>query len=259
MKPLAGRRIAVTRGGGVDDALSRRLLELGAEVLEAPAIAFAPPTSWEALDAALRGLVGMDWIAFASARAVEHTVARAASIGLDRSELQRPRLAVVGTATARAAATLLREPDLVPAEARAEALAAAMAPEVKGRWVLAPRAEQGRPELVNGLVAAGAAVEAPAAYRTLPASAESLAPLVAAVEEDAVDAVTFASPSAVRSVLAALGERAGLLRRTVLAAIGPTTAAELGAAGFTAAVQPASASGPALAEALARWLLGEGR
>lgn len=258
MKVLAGRRIAVTRGGGVDDALSRRLVELGAEVLEAPAIAFAPPTSWGALDAALRGLAGMDWIAFASARAVECTVERAASIGVDRADLSRPRLAVVGTATARAIAASLREPDLVPAEARAEALAAALAPEVRGRWVLVPRAEEGRPELVNGLVKAGAAVEAPAAYRTLLASPESLEPLVAALEQGAVDAVTFASPSAVRSVVAALGGRAGLLKRTVLAAIGPTTAAELRAAGLDVAVEPARASGSELAEALARRLAGAG-
>jgi uroporphyrinogen-III synthase len=78
--------------------------------------------------------------------------------------------------------------------------------------------------------------------------------LAAALEQGAVDAVTFASPSAVRSVVAALGGSARLLERMVLAAIGPTTAAELRAAGLSVAVQPASASGPALAEALARRL-----
>jgi uroporphyrinogen-III synthase len=69
-----------------------------------------------------------------------------------------------------------------------------------------------------------------------------------------VDAVAFASPSAVRSVVAGLGERARLLRGTALAAIGPTTSAALAEAGFPCAVRPDTASAPALADAIARHL-----
>lgn len=255
MQPaLAGRRVAVTRGAGGDDALSRRLRQLGAEVLEAPSIALAPPSSWEALDAALRDLAAADWIAFASANAVERTVARAAALGVDRAALARPRLAAVGRATAERLAALVRAPDLVPAEARGEALAAALAPEARGRCVLVPRAEEGRPELVDGLAAAGARVVAPSAYRTVPAPPEALAPLAEALAAGAVDAVLFASPSAVRSVAAALGERAPLLGRAALAAIGPTTAAALHALGFAEVLQPPRASAEALADAVAEHL-----
>ncbi len=251
---LAGRRVAVTRGAGGEDALSRRLRQLGAEVQEAPAIALAPPASWDPLDAALRALSGVDWIAFASANAVERTVARAAELGIDGAALGRPRLAAVGRATAERLARLVRPPDLVPAEARGEALAAALAPAVRGRRVLVPRAQEGRPELVDGLARAGAIVTAPPAYRTVGASAEALAPLAASLAEGALDAVVFASPSAVRSVVTALGPRRALLERVVLAAIGPTTAAELRAAGFTTVLQPARAAAEALADALAEQL-----
>ncbi|GEJ57980.1 uroporphyrinogen-III synthase [Anaeromyxobacter diazotrophicus] len=255
---LAGRRVAVTRGAGGDDPLARRLRQLGAEVLEAPAIALAPPGSFAELDAALRDLGATDWIAFASANCVERTLARAAELGVAAAALARPRLAAVGRATAAQLARLVRPPDLVPGEARGEALAAALAPQVRGLRVLVPRAEEGRPELVEGLVAAGATVVAPPAYRTVPAPPEALAELAAALAQGAVDAVAFASPSAVRSVAAALGAGRDLLGRAALAAIGPTTAAELQLLGFTRVVQPLRASAEALAEAIAEQL-GPGR
>jgi uroporphyrinogen-III synthase len=251
---LAGRRVAVTRGAGGDDALSTRLRELGAEVLEAPAIALGPPSSYAPLDEALRALDRTDWIAFASANAVERTVARAAELGLAPAALARPRLAAVGAATARRLTRLVRAPDLVPPEARGEALAAALAPSVRGRRVLVPRAEEGRPELLAGLGQAGAEVIAPPVYRTIPASPAALAPLVEALAAGELDAIAFASPSAVRSVIAALGARAGLLAGIALAAIGPTTAAELAAAGFAGALQPERATGAGLAEAIAEHL-----
>lgn len=252
--PLRGRVVAVTRPRSDEDALARRLVELGARVLEAPAIALGPPASFAELDRALLALDAVAWIAFASANAVDRTVARAGELGVDASALARPRLAALGPFTAARVTRLLREPDLVPATARGDALAAALAPSVRGLRVLVPRAEEGRPELVEGLARAGADVVAPVAYRTVASPPEALAPLAEALARGAVDAVTFASPSAVRAVVAALGPAARSLERTVLAAVGPTTAAELRACGLAVAVQPARASGTDLAEAVAEHL-----
>jgi len=246
---LAGRRIAVTRAASADDALSARLAALGAEVLEFPAIVVAPPSSLAALDAALRDLAAVDWIAFASANAVERTISRAIELGLAPEALARPRLAAVGKATSARVAASLRPPDLVPADARGEALSAALAPQVRGRRVLVPRAEEGRPELVEGLARAGAEVVAPAAYRTVPAAAGSLEPLGDALRAGRLDAVVLASPSAVRSVVAAVG--AALLARARIAVIGPTTADAARAAGLAVAVQPRRSDGAALADAIA--------
>jgi len=248
---LAGRRVAVTRGSTGDDALTARLVALGAEVLEAPAISTGPPESWGELDDALRAVESFAWIAFASANAVERTVTRAVALELGPPALARPRLAAVGAATARCLERLVRAPDLVPPVATGAALAAAMAAHVAGCRVLVPRPAEGRPELVEGLLGAGAEVVAPVAYRTVPASTESLEPLASALAAWTVDAVLFASPSAVRSVVAALGARSALLGTTVLAAIGPTTAAELRALGFEVGAQPGVSSGAALADAVA--------
>ncbi|HTP26073.1 MAG TPA: uroporphyrinogen-III synthase [Anaeromyxobacteraceae bacterium] len=246
---LRGRLIALTRPRGGEDALREGLLELGGEVLEAPAIEFAPPSSFDDLDLALRSLDGASWLAFASATAVERTIARAVHIGIEPALLGRSRLAAVGSATARRLALLLRAPDLVPARATGEHLARALAEAAGDDRVLVPRAEEGRAELIDGLSRAGVKVSAPAAYRTVPAPRQSLEPLAEALERGTVDAVVFASPSAVKSAVAQLGVR--MLAHTTLAAIGPTTAAELRAQGLAVAIQPARYSGRALAEALA--------
>ncbi|MFL5261775.1 MAG: uroporphyrinogen-III synthase [Anaeromyxobacteraceae bacterium] len=245
---LSGRRIVLTRAAGADDALAARLRALGAEVVEFPAIALGPPTSFAALDLALVDVARVDWIAFASANAVERAAARAAELAIPAAALARPRLAAVGRATAERVALLLRAPDLVPEVATGTALAAALAPEVRGRRVLVPRAEEGRAELVDGLAAAGAEVIAPAAYRTVAADAASLVALGELLDAGRVDAVVFASPSAVRSVVAALG--AARLARAAVAVIGPTTAEEARALGLVVAVEPSPPGAAALAEAL---------
>jgi uroporphyrinogen-III synthase/uroporphyrinogen III methyltransferase/synthase len=250
---LDGRCVAVTRGKGGEDGLSARLRELGAKVLDVPAIAPAPPESWAALDAALATLDQFDWIAFASATAVDATLSRIAALGLSPPPMGT-RLAAVGKATADRLRQRLRAPDLVPDSATGAALALAMAPHVRGRRVLVPRAADGRPELLDGLQAAAADVTAVPCYRTVPASPAALAPLGEAILDGLVDAVAFASPSAVRSVVAALGARAALLDRCALAAIGPTTATALQESGLRVAVTSGVSTAGDLAEAIARHL-----
>ncbi len=245
--------MAVTRGKQGEDALSQRLRELGAEVVEVPSIAIAPPPPAVVarFDEILRDLGRFDWAVFASGNALEQTLARMAVLSIPIAALARLRLAAVGPATAERLARAVRAPDLVPPQARGEALASALVPHVRGRRVLVPRAEEGRPELVDGLEAGGAEVVAPVAYRTQSAPPESLRQLGDLLERGQIHAVTFASPSAVKSVVAALGDRVGLLERAVVAAIGPTTAEAIRAAGLKVDVQPSEASGRALADAVA--------
>jgi uroporphyrinogen-III synthase len=248
---LDRRTVVVTRSKGGEDALAQRLRELGAEVREVQSIVFAPPADTGPLDAALRDLARFEWAVFASATAVERTVERIRALGLDGGALARLRLAAVGPATADRLAREVREPDLVPAEAKGEAMAAALAPHVRGRRVLLPRPAEGRPELLDGLAAAGAEVVAVEAYRTLPAPPERIAPLARWLAAGEVHAVAFASPSAVRAVVAGLGGDAGLLGRVVVAAIGPTTAEAIREAGLEVGARPTRYTGVDLAESIA--------
>lgn len=243
--------MVVTRAGLGQDALAERLRELGAAVRELPAIALAPPTDPGPLDAALLHLERFAWVVFASAAAVDRVLFRLGELGVDRAALSSRSLAAVGGATGARLESAVRGPDLVPLETTGEALARALAPFVGGRSVLVPRAAEGRPEILAGLAAAGAEVTAVEAYRTLPAPAETLAGMASWIERQEVDAVAFASPSAVRAVAAALGPKARLLGRVLLAAIGPTTAEALREVGLLAGVVADRHTGKGLAEAIA--------
>jgi uroporphyrinogen-III synthase len=247
-----GRAVVVTRAAGGGDDLPARLRAAGLEVRELPAIELGPPADPGPLDAALRDLPRFDWVAFASAAAVDRVLARLDALGLPRAALSERSLAAVGPATAERLRAGLRAADLVPEEAAGAALARALAgtpAPLAGRRVLLPRAAEGRPELHDGLVAAGAAVTAVEAYRTVPASPERLAPLARWLRAGEVAAVAFSSPSAVRAVAAAL-ERAQLAA-VLLAAIGPTTAAALEEAGLPVGLVAGRHTGADLAQAIA--------
>jgi uroporphyrinogen-III synthase/uroporphyrinogen III methyltransferase/synthase len=254
MARLDRRTVVVTRPASGPDALADRLRALGAEVRELPALELAPPAEPAPLDAALRALDRFDWVAFASAAGVERVLARMEALGIAPVELAARRLAAVGPATAARLAAAVRVPDLVPAEATGATLAAALAELVRGRRVLVPRPAEGRPELLAGLAEAGAEVTAVEAYRTVPAPPERLAPLRGWLERGEVHAVAFASPSAVRSVVGALGDEARLLAGALLGAIGPTTADALREVGLSAGAVPDRHTGPDLADAIARRL-----
>ena len=62
--PLAGKRIVVTRAREQADALSARLRELGAEVIEMPTIEIRPAADYVPLDRAIADLDRYDWLIF---------------------------------------------------------------------------------------------------------------------------------------------------------------------------------------------------
>jgi len=234
---LAGRRFLVTRRPEQSGGLVARLREAGAEVLEVPAIAVAPPADSSGLDAAAAQLERFDWIAFTSANAVQALAQRRPA------PAPWPRLASVGPATSRAIEQALgRGPDLVPeSDFRAEGLAAAFAGRgVAGARVLLPLSDRARDTLETALRAAGADVVRVEAYRTLapPGAAGSLA----AAFRRGFDLALFASPSAVENVAALLEDKA---RGLACAVIGPVTEAAARSAGFDVRVvaDPSTADG----------------
>lgn len=237
MTALRGRRFLVTRRKEQSGGLAALLREAGAEVLEAPAIAIAPPEDARPLDAALARLGEFDWIAFTSANAVRAVAERAPAA------LRWPRVASVGPATTHAIEEALnRRADLEPAAGfRAEALAQALiAVGVAGKRILLPLSDRARDTLEAALREAGARVERVTAYRTL-APAGAAEALRAALDRG-FDLVLFASPSAIENVVALLGDGARGLQAGV---IGPVTREAAVTAGLDVRVvaEPSTAEG----------------
>jgi uroporphyrinogen III methyltransferase/synthase len=248
-RPLSGRTIVVTRARSQASALAARLRELGAAVVEAPAIRIEP------LPIELPEIASFDLLCVTSPNGAERLLEEVR----DARALAGPRIAAIGPGTARALRAGGIEPDIVPERAVAEALVEALA-DVPVRRALIARAAEARDVLPDALRARGAEVVVAALYRTV---AE---PLDDAVRDAALaaDYVTFASASAVRSFLRAAGgtlaregpgAAAGTDRpagdaRPRLVSIGPATSAALREAGLEPDVEATVHTPDGLVEAL---------
>jgi hydroxymethylbilane synthase len=219
---LAGRRVVVTRPREQASELCRRLAELGAVPICAPAIRIEPVDDPAPLDAAIRDADAFDWIIFTSASAVAVFRERWTCVGRAATDL-RAKVAAIGSATARALEDWGVHPDFVPGEFVGEALARDL-PVAAGARVLFPRAEIAPPEAVEILTGRGARVVDLPVYRTRP---ETIAPEVLDDIRRGVDAVIFTSESTVRHFMDAVRSQApgpAFAEQTRIACIGPVTA-----------------------------------
>jgi uroporphyrinogen III methyltransferase/synthase len=209
-RPLHGRTVAVTRARAQASALAARLRELGAHVIEAPAIRTVP------LDTPLPPIRGYDLVCVTSPNGAELLLDRLR----DARELAGVTVAAIGPGTARALRARGVEPDVVPDRAVAEGLVEALA-SVPVRHALIARAAEGRDVLPDALRARGAEVDVVALYETVAEPLDDATRTAAA----AADYLLFTSASSVRHFARAAG--ADALRGPRLASIGPATSAEL--------------------------------
>ncbi len=195
VRPLAGRTVAVTRARAQASELARRLEELGATVVQAPAIrtrAISDPTL-PPLDPAR-----YDLICLTSPVGVDTLFERLAAGGRDARALANARIAAIGPGTARALAAHGIAADIAPERFVAESLVEALA-DVEVRSALVARAREARDVLPDALRARGAEVDVVALYETI---AEPLSEQALASAREA-DYITFTSSSTVRFFLEA--------------------------------------------------------
>lgn len=248
-RPLAGIGVAVTREDGAEATLATLLRDHGATIVSWPAIRWAAADP-APLDAALARLGQFQWVVLTSPRAVEAVAAR------DPVWPPPLRLAAVGGATRAAAEARGWPVHLVPSIQTAEALVDALAGAGvgPGTRVLFPASEIARDTLETGLRRVGAEVVRVTAYRTLAGELdrEACARVLTAGQ---VQVISVASPSAVEGLKAALGDRLFTMAaaRTVMAAIGPTTAAAARAAGVDRVIEASDHSLAGLADRIAAW------
>lgn len=257
-RPLFGKRVLVTRPMEGADELADRLAALGAQAIKTPMIRIVPPDDPGPLQRAVGSAADFDWIVFSSGNAVDAFMRIALRGSRDVRSLAGPKICAVGAATAARLARYGVKADLVPGEFHADALVDAILQQgpVQDARVLFPRADIGREVIPERLRAAGALVTEVTAYRTQineAARDDDRADVYRMLLDRQLDAVTFTSGSAVTAFASIFGEdqAADLLARTVVACIGPTTAAAVRRLGVPVAVQPATHTTAALVDALA--------
>jgi uroporphyrinogen III methyltransferase/synthase len=250
---LAGRLVVVTRARDQASALSTLLEARGARVLEFPAIRILPAERYDDLDDALLHSTRYHWICFTSVNAVAAVQGRLAEVGRDWIALQQSRIAAIGPATREALEARGVRVDYMPERFLADEIARGL-PDVEGACILLARADIADHRLVEALRASGARVDQFIAYRTVTAG-EDAGDLREALQSGAIDVVTFASSSTVRNFCTSLGDDASaLLAGTVVACIGPVTAATAGSLGLHPAVVAAEHTIPGLVEAIEEYL-----
>ena len=256
-RPLAGKLVLITRPRAQAAPMRDALVELGAEVLEAPIFRIVPPKDTAALRRAASRLAAYDWIFLTSANGVETLFDTLARLGRDSQAFGKTKVAAIGPGTAGALERHGVHADVVPRRFVAEGILEAFAGvDLAGRKALLWRAAGAREVLPEGLRASGAVVEQVEAYRL---ADEPIEPqVVARVDAGEVAAVIFTSASTVRGLRRALGPLRfrKLGGAAVLAAIGPVTAAELRRLGAPVGVEAAEHTVQGVVHALVRRFAG---
>lgn len=268
-RPLFGWRVLVPRTKDQAGEMSDRLRAYGAVPVEVPTIAVEPPRSPAQMDRAVKGLVTgrYGWIVFTSVNAVKAVREKFAELGLDARAFAGVKVGCVGEATADAVRAFGIVPELVPAGEQSSQGLLAEFPEYDDVLdpidrVLLPHADIATEVLAAGLVERGWEVDDVTAYRTVRA-APPAASVREAIKGGGFDAVCFTSSSTVRNLVGIAGKPHA---KTVVAVIGPATAASAQEFGLRVDVQPETAAVAPLVDALAEYALslresedGEGR
>ena len=244
---LKGKTILTTRAASQSGELRSKLENLGARVIECPAIEIVPVEDWTAVDEAVANIATYDWLLFTSANAVEYFMRRVRHAGVTC----RTAIAVVGTATARKLREWNLEPSVVPKEFRAEGLLEAFPPSLYKTAILFPRAEVAREILPRELRRRGARVDVIPVYRTLRPGPES--PAIADIlSSEKIDCIVFTSPSTIRYFAESVGETfLQLLAHVPVAVIGPVTRDAAHELGVSTSILPGESTIDALVAAIA--------
>jgi len=255
-RPLFGKRIVVTRSREQAAELVDELESLGAQAIQAPTFRLAPAEDSEAVDRAAASVDEYSWVVFESATAVGRFLMALTNGPRDLRALGNVSLCAIGPSTADRLTASGLKPDVIIPEFRVESVGVALAAKgpLVDQHVLIVRPDHLRDVLAEDLARQGAIVTDLVAYRTAPESADSpvVQNLYRMLLDNQVDAVTFTSPTSVRILASLIGKEqaADLLNTTVVAAIGPVTAAAAAELGIKTTLVPDTYTVSGLVKAL---------
>lgn len=252
-RPLRGKRVVVTRTRTQASALSRRLRDLGADVLEMATIRTEPSQGEEAREFA-RMVVDAhtyEWLIFTSPNAVEYFFDAFYKIRHDAREIGGARIAAVGPGTAAKLKEYHLAVDLMPKKHVAEALAQAFLDDygsIENTTMLWVRAKGARDVISQTLGKAGVILDEAIAYQTVPET-EDPTGAVKRFKEEGADIITFTSASTVECFLD-LG--LSIPEGCKIASIGPVTSEAVEENGCTVDLEAKDHDIPGLVDAVVK-------
>lgn len=251
-KPLWGKRIVVTRSRAQASQLVDRIVDLGGEAIEFPAIEIKKEANLSGLHNALSHLDSYDWLVFTSVNAVDIFFEELIGCGYDIRDLKGIKLAAIGPATQEQLTRRGLKVEVVPEEYRAEGIISALLSLSKpGQWVLLPRARGARTILPDELKKAGRHVNEVFLYEAITSLSVSQKTLEN-IKQGLMDYLTFTSSSTVHNFVKIVGREniARINHNTKVACIGPITADTARQYGFTVDIHASEYTIQGLVEAL---------
>jgi uroporphyrinogen III methyltransferase / synthase len=251
-KPLAGKRIVVTRARAQARALAKQIEELGGEVIEFPTIEIQPPENFSAFDAAVAKIESYDWLMFTSVNAIAPFLSRLQHGGKTVKMLEHLDVGAIGPETAKELAANGISCCLVPQRYQAEGILDEVTPDLmRGKRVLIPRAAEAREVLPDTLRKWGAAVDVVVAYRTA-VPVVDVEPLAKRIRRREVQVITFTSSSTVKNFVRLFNRKnlAEIVNGSAIACIGPVTAYTVEQLGGHAAIVATEFTIPGLVSAI---------
>lgn len=204
--PLAGSRILLTRPRNMISSMAAKLRNLGAEVLELPAIATEYIEGNTSFARAAEDIRDYKWIVFTSPTGVKMFYKCMAECSMDIRAIAGARVAAIGSATARELKAHGIIADIVPDVYDGENLGKAIAAQVDaGDRILIPRADIGNQMLVDILEEAGAVVTDVPTYTTVYQKQE-VVDVASLIAEGEIDCAVFTSASTVRGFMNSVGD-----------------------------------------------------
>jgi len=251
MLPLFGQRIVVTRTRRQASALTERLTQLGADVLEIPTIRIAPQPLAEIQRGQLKELARhFDWLAFTSPNAVEYFFAEFFQVNSDLRDLGPLKIAAVGPATAKKLSQLHLQVDLQPEIYTVEKFAESFSKKMiqSARFCL-PRGQLADPLLADHLRERGGKVEEWTLYHTESENEDATGARARYLREGA-HWITFTSSSTAENwkALNLLPESGNPIPKVV--SMGPVTSITLRRLGYEIAAEASTSTIDALVETL---------
>jgi uroporphyrinogen III methyltransferase / synthase len=225
-RPLFGKRIVVTRSRGQMAKFSQKLSELGADVLEIPAVKGIDPENKHGVVDALLSLNSYDWLVFTSVNGVASFFGYFFRRFHDLRDLGGAKIAAVGPATAAKLRELHLQVDLMPDEFIGRKIAEAFMKHssIENCKICLLRAENANRDLPDALQEMGAIVDDIGLYQTV-AETEDFFGVAENFLEHGADWLTFTSSSTVEFFHARF-DLSKLLKKfpqMKIASIGPET------------------------------------
>jgi uroporphyrinogen III methyltransferase / synthase len=238
--PLFGQRIVLTRSRGQMAKFSKKLSELGADVLEIPAVKGIDPENKQNFIDALLALNSYDWLIFTSVNGVTMFFEFFFRRFHDMRDLGGAKIAAVGPATAAKLRELHLQVDVMPDEFVGRKIAEAMAKHssIENSKVCLLRAEKANRELPAALEELGAIVDDIGIYKTVAETGDFFGTAENFLAHGA-DWLTFSSGSTVEFFHARF-DLPKLLKKfpqMKIASIGPETSKAISALGLKPAFE----------------------